>query len=396
MAIDVLEYNRLVIPNYNANYANLANAITLANTTYYQPNYNTANALAYSNTAFYYINQAIVPTLNNNPLKQNTYGIFSACGLYSTPWCCSYWAAISDLPSGTIAGNFKVCDTTYFRCGASCNWVVPAGVTYARFQLWGAGAGSHGMCCCGGGIWGGSGAYASAILPVTPGTTYCICAGCAYCCYMSDAGYTSGGGCASFVVGPGLYNFCAEGGEPSPYCWLQRANGKDGQTVTFDGYCVLMNASTRCNKISKGTVYGWCMCGGGGFCFGSNCTGNDVIPFTTSTKSFYGSVTTPTRVCHYVIGANGMFNAAGLDFSGAQDACRCLFHPPIVNLTCCCCGKSMSSFTFDFGCCYRACDGFFQFPSRGGYPSSVCGGYNNCGGGIGAMGMVCVTWICSA
>jgi hypothetical protein len=394
MAIDVLEYNRLVIPNYNANYANLANAITLANVTYYQPSYNTANASAYSNTAFYTINQAIVPTLNTNPLKQNTYGIFAACGLYSTPWCCCYWATIPDLPAGSVTGNLTVCDPSgNYRCGVCCGWTVPAGVTYARFQIWGAGAGSHNMCCCGGGMWGGSGAYASVILPVTPGNVYTICSGCAYCCYMQSAGPTVGAGCASYVVGPGLYNFCAEGGEPNPYCGLQRAQGLDGQTATFDGRCMIMNASTRGNKIGKGTTYGWCMCGGGGFCWGTGCSGNDALPYTTSIKSFYGSVTNPTKACHYVIGANGMFNSINQTTSYTE-GCKYLTHPPIVNFCCATCSVYMNAGLTCCGASINAVNGYFQLPGRGGGPSSVAGGCDNCGGGIGTMGLVCVTWTC--
>jgi hypothetical protein len=394
MAIDVLEYNRLVIPNYTANYANLANAITLANATYYQPSYNTANAIAYSNTAFYYINQAIVPTLNANPLKQNTYGIFAACGLYSTPWCCCYWAAIPDFPSGSIAGNFQVCDSGGNGvCGVSCSWTVPTGVTYARFQIWGAGAGSHNMCCCGGGMWGGSGAYASVILPVTPGNVYTICSGCARVCTMTEAGPTAGSGCASFVTGPGLYNFCAEGGEPSPYCWIQRASG-NATSGTFDGYCVIMNASTRGSKIGKSTYYGWCMCGGGGLCWSQQCSSNDTIPFTTSAKSFYGSVTNPTKACHYVVGANGMFNAAQLN-QCQNENCKYLTHPPIVNLTCTCSTIPMNSCAICCGCAGNYNTGVFQWPSRGGAPTSATGGTGNNGGGWGTMGLVCVTWTCT-
>ena len=119
---------------------------------------------------------------------------------------------------GSWTGGFKVCDTTsYKRCNASCNWTVPAGVTCARFQVWGAGGGSGTGCCCGGSPNGGNGAYASIIMPVTAGQTYALCAGCAYCCYTERAQMTADGD-ASYVQGQGLTNFCAEGGESNIYC----------------------------------------------------------------------------------------------------------------------------------------------------------------------------------
>lgn len=53
----------------------------------------------------------------------------------------SYWSQIPGL-TGASQG-FKVCDVSaQFNCGATCSWTVPAGVTRARFQLWGAGGGS--------------------------------------------------------------------------------------------------------------------------------------------------------------------------------------------------------------------------------------------------------------
>lgn len=376
MSVNVLEYNEL---------ANEFN--TLRNTTL--PNAKTATAacalLAGSNCGG-------LLSLGVNA-KMTGYPIRLGCDLQVRPWNCDSWASI---PSISVVDGFKVCDVSaseaanQLRCGATCTWTVPAGVTTARFQIWGAGAGSHNMCCCGGGMWGGSGAYASAIVPVTPGSQYIICAGCAQCCWMQSAGPTAGGGSSSWVTGPNLSNFCADGGDPSPYCWLQRAHGRG----TASGYCVIMNAQSYCTKVSKGTVYGWCMCSGGGFCWSNTCSGRDSIPFTTSCRMWYGTVSNPTKSCHFVIGAPGMFNAANLAANpgGSNEGCMYLTHPPIVNLTCECCSVYMNSGNT---CCGRLgnvqCN-VFTWPSRGGYPTSVSGGTDNLGGGYGAAGMVCVQW----
>ena len=225
------------------------------------------------------------------------------------------------------------------------------------------------------------------IIPTAPGCQYAICAGCAACCYSNDAGPTALPGCQSYVTGYNLCNFCADGGDSSPYCYLIRARG------SADGYCVIQNYTNgTLNKNPKGTSYGWCMCSGGGFCWNAQCSGNDCLPFVTSTKTYYGCVPTPTKCCHFVIGAPGIFNAVN-GLSGYQnEICKYLFHPPIVNQTCGCCGALMRAGSTDAGCCYVPASGYLQYWGRGGWPSSVAGGCNNCGGGVGSGGAVCVQY----
>ena len=168
MSVNVLEYNE---------FAGEIN--TLRNTTL--PNAKTATAVT-ANAAGTNCGGALSVSV---AAKQCNYGVRLTCDLQTRPWDCQSWASI---PTIVALDGFKVCDASgseasnQMRCGATCSWVVPPGVTTARFQAWGAGAGSHNMCCCGGGMWGGSGAYASVIFPVTPGATYTICSGCAYCC----------------------------------------------------------------------------------------------------------------------------------------------------------------------------------------------------------------------
>ena len=127
--------------------------------------------------------------------------------------------------------------STGWNCGACCEWTVPDGVTCAQFQIWGPGARSAGSSCCVYSPGGGSGAYATIALPVTPGDSYTLCAGCACCC----------GGCwtsgvispviPSYVTGNGLHNVCAEGGEGNQFCFL-RNNGQAGSCQVPDiGRC---------------------------------------------------------------------------------------------------------------------------------------------------------------
>ena len=55
------------------------------------------------------------------------------------------WGLIPTQPNNgsTFNNGLKVCNTDAgFGCGTECTWTVPAGATCARFQAWGAGAGS--------------------------------------------------------------------------------------------------------------------------------------------------------------------------------------------------------------------------------------------------------------
>ena len=122
------------------------------------------------------------------------------------------WRNIPRMTAPT--GGVIVCDASgYYRCGASCSWTVPVGITCAEFMLWGPGGGSGTNCCCGGAPFAPSGAFALVAKPVIAGEVYVLCAGCAYCCYATQ---TTPGmqGSPSYVTGTGFTGFCAEGGRP--------------------------------------------------------------------------------------------------------------------------------------------------------------------------------------
>ena len=111
------------------------------------------------------------------------------------------WCRIPTAPeTGSFTQGFKVCDTSgYFRCGCNCTWTVPGGTTCVRFQIWGAGGGTTESRCCMHTMPGTTGAYASVIMPTTSGSSFTMCAGCAYCCYAGSDGYNQQRGETSYL-----------------------------------------------------------------------------------------------------------------------------------------------------------------------------------------------------
>lgn len=293
----------------------------------------------------------------------------------------SLWCLIPEDPadgstwtSGTSCGSLKVCDTTgYYRCGKSCSWTVPAGASCARFQLWGAGGPSGSSCYCGFSPIGGSGAYASVIMDVTPGDVYTLCAGCAYCCYATRS-TSNQDGCPSYVQGNGLTNFCAEGGEGNIHCEakLRMQEGNlDHNYCMYLGACICNGGSDTC--YTDGHI---CQIG---------CTDNqwsNKYGFFRSCKTYYGTSTSGD-----VYGINGMFSAM------AVGHCTCVYFwsAPVYGYP----GNSCCTEIWTAGCggCYRAAQkGYRQIPGAGGWGSMTNGGCATVCGDAGRMGMVCVTW----
>lgn len=381
--LDVLEYNQLV-QQYNNLQPQLTSAKATAQT-WYSSAY-TCGQNAGANISF-------VGALNASTAKQSNFPYLLGCALNTTPWCCCLWSNIPCITSGgTVCGGVTVFDSSgNGNQGVCCLWTVPAGATYAQFQIWGAGAASKGGFCCSLSMWGGSGAYASVIIPVVPGCQYTLCAGCAMnCCYYCTQGSdTYGNGCMSYVTGYGLNNFCADGGDASAANWLYRvAQGAGGGCA---GYCVIQNNTNGYGKFLIGVTYGYCMCSYGWFCFGQSCSSFDMLPFTTSCSTYHGNLTIPaTKACHFVIGAPGMYNAS----CGAStwDGYRYMVAPPIVNLTGGCCAACYTATSMNGGSCWNYNQGYLQYPGRGGASMNVNGGQSGYGG-MGTGGMVCVSYI---
>tara|TARA_B100000287_G_scaffold103431_1_gene95650 strand:- start:17901 stop:18683 length:783 start_codon:yes stop_codon:yes gene_type:complete len=97
--------------------------------------------------------------------------------------------------------------------GCCCYWTVPTGVKRVTFDVWGAGGNGHGFCSwdrCHHYFGAGGGYYSTKTIAVQEGWNYTICAGGTYpCCSYECTGCR---GCASYVNGCNLSNFCAWGG----------------------------------------------------------------------------------------------------------------------------------------------------------------------------------------
>lgn len=294
--------------------------------------------------------------------------------LLRQPQTCALWACIPTLPTTGCpwTSGFKVCNTAgQFNCGFCCQWTVPAGATCARFQLWGAGGGSGVGRCCGGSPFGSSGAYASVIIPVTAGCTYTICSGCAFCCRACANNYNAPEsrvpGCPSYVTGPGLCNFCANGGQGRLGTWMASYGQRNTNRLMF----LTRNYSGAC-----------LCCLGNFYCFSNSCATCGDIEIVAG-ASYFGTTTTP----NIVYGIRGMWPYLRFDTNhyGFQQ------HPPIYGFE----SSSQCSLCWTSSCCgagFRAECGVMQIPGAGGFPSTTFGGCT-CGqcGDMGRMGMVCVS-----
>ena len=318
--------------------------------------------------------EKIEPCLLYNPVNFETEGV---------PSVPKYWDCI---PQGDgWSGGIKVCDATgYYRCGRNCNWTVPSGVTCARFQLWGAGGGSSSARNFSDSLFGSTGAYASAIIPVSAGEVYCMCAGCAYCCYATAGACGRVPGCPSYVIGPRFCWFCAEGGEGTMSNWAGHI-----------GKCSVYRLAPACCADSGACFcyYGNMTChGGGGICY--MCKGPlDFVP-----GSMYGGC---------INNSSSVYSEEGLSENSIVYGIRGIWgcychdnshygwnvHPPIygfeMNTMCCdnwtsgnCCGNYCGAW---------AGNGCLRYPGAGGWGTHMWGGDGGCGD-AGKFGMVCVSY----
>jgi hypothetical protein len=284
-------------------------------------------------------------------------------------------------------GGLKVCGADgqsgqYMSQGRDCTWTVPAGVTCARFQIWGAGSGAGGGgACCSLSPFGSTAAFTSVIIPVTAGNTYTIHSGCAplvcaYCTYQSQRPH----GDKSFVQGPALCNVCADGGIGELGAWMA-CNGRTAGSNCYWG--------SKCNiGSSTGVCCGFALCAQGSFACWS-ATGVGVcclLPFTPG-AAYFGS--SPVGA---VYGIKGMFPGAS-SMAGTGNVFTYACHPPVYGFesTSFCCQSQCLYSTC--GATYQACCGYNRTPGAGASPSFTCGGstesYGDCSG---RFGMVCVCY----
>ena len=306
------------------------------------------------------------------PIKGKTWSTFENS---SCPIMVKCWNKILKPVVKTHTNGFKVCDTSgYFRCGTNCTWTVPAGVTSVQFQLWGPGGGNSAQCCCGGAPFGPTGSYLVSTVPVTPGQSYCLCAGCAYCCYASQ---TTPGllGSSTWISGTNGYSVCAE----SAYSCIPQWNvdvSSSGQNT-----CMLPTQDS-CGPQS---------CDGWNFCWDSS-DDNMYVPHAFGSNTWYvinaaGSVNygLPTLYPSICIGPGSLYCSS------------CTFSAPVFGFENCTCKHVVGPAMCDGcgGCHWSAQNGYQQIPAVGGYALYVCGGYSSGCADSGGMGMICVSYNCN-
>ena len=306
-----------------------------------------------------------------------------------------YWYGIG-IPSGpgqplSAANKLKVCGTQW-KCGegATCTWTVPAGASQAKFQVWGAGGGSNPACCCGGAVFGETGAYAEMVISVTPGDQYTVCAGCScqrFCCSNTPPG----SGCMSGVTGNGICCLKADGSHCYQISclmldWLRVSSGAPGMP---GGNC-------RRYQNPYCTTSGPCFCSYGEYCFANSCGTCGTVPILTDCcYTIYCNCATTAAVVSD--GANNGYN--GIIGGGCLDTNNYGWHtrPPILDSdtgSVFGCTQGCSCAYFSSNCCCGGCNGagWNWHPGHGGAYTHTMGGNNTHRGDTGRGGMVQISW----
>lgn len=154
-------------------------------------------------------------------------------------------ASTADVPVSTYYGP-QGAHEIYFR-GAHCweygdthsydrqymNWCVPNScICKVQFELWGGGGGGGGSCCCMTPWPAHAGQYAKCTvcaadrgISALDNCCYILCVASGTCRYPASGGFD---GCKSFIIGPGLDNFCACGGCYGGSCCFGHAGYSGG------------------------------------------------------------------------------------------------------------------------------------------------------------------------
>lgn len=147
-------------------------------------------------------------------------------------------ASISDSTLNTWCVKWVYGNPSECSAGCCCRWTVPTYVTRLYFELWGAGgngSGSCGCCRCHHHAGAGGGYFAAKSISTSPGCVYTVCAGGVYRCRSRECYGCNG--CASYVCGHNLSNFCAIGGG------CGQANGAWSTACFSDFSCALAPTS---------------------------------------------------------------------------------------------------------------------------------------------------------
>lgn len=234
-------------------------------------------------------------------------------------------------PTSSPPQDFAVYNTnvdSVSNGGRCCLWTVPAGITYAVFEMWSGGGSGSGGCCCMQGGGAGSGGYAVKGCNVVAGEQIRICAAGSGCCRPSNNGFD---GYCTFV--------CSTGGGAST--WESKVCGGLEPSIT-----------SRCNYFEQ--CYGCCSS-----CY---CCGGRTSNVDFSVAGTQGSAN-PTQFCF----GQGWQQTSDAPMMGGMR------HGPGG-----CCGIGGSAL-------------FGNFPGGGGFTAQIYGG-NCCCGGPGAGGAVYVVF----
>ena len=142
------------------------------------------------------------------------------------------WCSWTFVPNNV--DNYDLSSCEYLR--HRTHWCVPAGITCAFVEIWGGGGEGAGGCCCSVSTPSGAGAYSYKTIKVMEGDCYFVHAGWQFCCRSSAGGNITAGPRTAdrktYVIGPGLTNFCAEVGFPgmSVCCPRQYMDSADSAT----------------------------------------------------------------------------------------------------------------------------------------------------------------------
>lgn len=284
--------------------------------------------------------------------------------------------------------GFKVCSTVgNWRCGASCTFTVPAGVTRVQFQLWGPGGNTAQNCCCGGSPFGPSGAWAAFQMNTTPGCQYTICAGCALCCCSNQGGNLRACIGPSYINGYGICA-CAEGAQSDVGRWMMDIEAR-GFGDTSCGIPWSHSGGTD-NSCAPN------FCGSWSFCYDS---GNECAYHQAawSSRSWNDQCNVDQTVfCKKCYGINGMWPHMKVAPRGG-DACMtgtCSVNTPVFGFEYCMMDNiQRGNACTCHGHCRQAVNGWLRIPGSGGFGSIVAGGCGANGGDHGRFGMACVTYI---
>ena len=212
-----------------------------------------------------------------------------------------------------------------------------------------------------------------------------MCAGCAYCCYGCFTNVQAGAD--SYVTGPGLSNFCAQGGD-NCYCRMVKDYGICmGLACTYNqfwccqfmGLCpIQQNDLCLCDNIPASNY---------GYGRSHNRMACPII--YNSNIKFHGSATGGD-----VYGYDGMYS----QYSVHNSLGWCVKYPPVYGWLGCwdngrCSCTQEGCCLWNSGCCRKAENGYRYVPSHPGALTIKCGGHTNDPfGDSGRMGFVCVSW----